>query len=221
MKGKNKRLNDKIRKWIVILIIAVTIILSAVNISVKTNKISLSSATTMQSDLNALVVNNYSHYNFRTGYINFTQGNSGITFGYFLRPFNGVNPVYAGPVNYSQPDAPSSLAIIVIYQISGGSSSNSSIVPFTLNSVTLNSPQGFSGKIETRNNVDFNSLVVEINPPGPIIQSFTASKVLGSYPGHHNFYLNFTLTIYNTFGPYKFPSQSKNVHLEYNNTIVV
>lgn len=220
MRDNNKTPATKIKKWTIVLVIAITIILSTVDISVKTYAISPSPATTMQSDLNALSTNNYSHYNFKIGFINFTTGNSEITFGYFLQPFNGLNPIYAGIINYSQVNSPSSLAMIVIYQISPDGSLSPSSVPFTVNYVTLNSPQGFNGETESWETVDSNSLVIKINPPGPFIQSFSASSVLGQYPGYHNFYLNFTLTMYNTFGPYKFPGQSKTVHLEYNNTIV-
>lgn len=223
MSDNNKNRTVKIRTLLIIAVIVVMVILSAVNISVRTYKVSVTPSTQMQSDLSNFVTTNTSpHYNFKIGYINFSAGNSEISFGYFLRPFNGWNPVYAGPVNFSLGDAPSNLVMIVIYQIASSVSANPSSVPFILNNVTLISPQGFNGKIEIWNSVDSNSLVIGINPPDPsFIQSFPASSVLGSYPGYHNFYLNFTLTIYNTFGPYKFPSQSQTVHLDYNNTVVV
>ena len=221
MSDNKKTRVSKRKKLAIVLVVVIIIVLSAVDISAKTYSISPSPATTMQSDLNSLVISNASHYNFRIGYINFTKGNSEITFGYFLRPFNGVNPVYAGFPNYSHVNSPASLAIIVICQISSESSSNPSSVPFTVSHVTLNSPQGFNGKTETWESVEFNSFGIVINPPGPFIQSFSASPGLGQYPGYHNFYLNFTFTIYSALGPYKIPSQSKTVHLEYNNTIVV
>ena len=216
----------KRRIWAIVLVVVVIIVFSAFDISVKTNRVSVTPSTQLQSDYNDLVSGNSSnsiaHYNFRIGFINFTTGNSEISFGYLLRPFNGWNPVYAGPVNFSLGDVPNLFVQILVYQTSWDSSTNPSSVPFILNNVSLASPQGFNGKIETWETVSNTLLTIYINNVGlSPIQSFAASSALGQYPGYHNFYLNFTFTIYSALGPYKIPSQSKTVHLEYNNTIVV
>lgn len=216
--GDNERSKAiKIAKLMAVFFIVVVIILSAVNFSVKTNMVSLTSPNFLRSQTTGT---NVAHYNFAWGYLNFSVGNNVISFGYVLRPFSGWNPVYAGPVNYSLGNVPSTLVVLLVYQLSNSGASNIPSVPFVVNNISLASPQGMSGNLELWSSVEPNSFGVILNPLGQFIQQFPASKVLGQYPGYHNFNFNFTLTIYNTLGPYKFPSQSKNVHLEYNNTII-
>lgn len=220
MRSKFRKLLTERGNILIIAVVIVIVILSVVDISVKTNTVSTSSSTSFQSELNTLVNSDSPHYNYRIGYVNFTMGQKEITYGYFLRPFNGWNPVYAGPINYSRGDAPNNLVNVEFVQIAPHDSSTPSSVPFIVSNVTLISPQGM-GKTEVWQVPGSNSIAVFVNTPGQYIQSFTATYSLGQYPGYHTFYLNFTLTIYSTFGPYKFPSQSKDVNLEYNNTIIV
>lgn len=207
----------------IILVIVVATILSTINISAPTSKVTLSSPTYLMTSMNEIVAANVPHYNFKLGLINLSTGSGEVTFGFFLKPFSGLNPVYAGPINYSQINyVPTNLAQVLVYQISSDNNTSVSLsVPFVLSNVSFNSPQGLM-KINVWEIGGPNVQVLDITPPGDsYIQSFPASYVLGQYPGYHTFYLNFTLTIYSTLGPYKFPSQSKNVHLEYNNTIIV
>ncbi len=204
------------------LVVSVIILLSFVNISVKNYELPTKPYSDLQSTLNNFVTHNVSHYNYKIGYVNFSLENRILAFGYFIQPFNGLNFVSVGPAYFSaNANASNTLAFITFYHISLSSSSNSANAPFSVGNFSLMSPQGFNGKIETWYNIVAGTLVVMLNPPGSFVQSDPFSDALGPYPGYHTFYLNFTLTVFSTMGPYKFPSQSKNVHLEYNNTIVV
>lgn len=84
----------------------------------------------------------------------------------------------------------------------------------------MKSPEGLNGRIQTWYTVANDSLGITVNPPGSLNGPDPLNTALGDFPGYHHFFLNFTIAIYNTFGPYKFASQSETVHTEYNNTIV-
>ncbi|MCL4336918.1 MAG: hypothetical protein M1129_01260 [Candidatus Thermoplasmatota archaeon] len=205
---------------LVVVSVIIVITFSFVSISTRTYEFPTVSPLTPQAALNSFVVNDIPHYNFKVGYVNFTQKDRIVSFAYLLRPFNGLNPVEVGSAYYSANYAVSStLSIIDIYQITSNSSINS--VPFSIGNLTVNSPEGFSGGIQTWYDVTSNSLGLIVNPPGTLNEPDPLSPALENYPGFHHFYLNFTITMYNTFGPYKFTSQSQNVHLEFNNTVVV
>ncbi len=205
---------------IALLVVSVMILLSFVNISVKTYELPVEPYSDLQSTLNNFVIHNVSHYNYRIGYINFSLENRILTFGYFMQPFNGLNTVSVGPAYFSA-NASNTLALITFYHISSSGSSNFANAPFSVDNFSLISPQGFNGKIETWYNIVAGTLVVMLNPPGSFVQSDPFNGALGPYPGYHTFYLNFTLTVFSTMGPYKFPMREQTMHLEFNNTIVV
>lgn len=207
-------------KILVVVSVILVITFSFIDISARTYEFPTVSPLTPQSALNSFVVNDVPHYNFKVGYVNFTQKDRFVSFAYLLRPFNGLNPVEVGSAYYSAKYAVSStIAIIDIYQITSNSSSKS--VPFTIGNLTVNSPEGFSGGIQVWYDVTNNSLGLIVNPPGSLNDPDPLSPALQNFPGSHHFYLNFTITIYNAFGPYKFTSQSQNVNLQFNNTVVV
>ena len=213
-----KKIGNTRVRVLVLLVVFIIITLSYINISTITYDLPVSSASNPQANLSYFIMNDIPHYNFRIGYVNFSGQNHLVSFAYLLRPFNGLNPVKVGSAYYSGGDVSSTLVTIIVYQIAANNSKIS--VPFMMHDFSLKSPQGFDGKIESWDGMEYGSLIIVLNPHGTFNQPDPFLNALGNYPGNHDFYLNFTLTIYNTFGPYKFPGQSKTVHLEYNNTIV-
>lgn len=212
-----------IKKKVKILLVVSVILLttfSFIDITQRTYELTTVSPLTPQMALNNFVVNDVPHYDFKVGYVNFTQNDRSVSFAYLLRPFNGLDPVYVGSAYYSpKPAVSSTIAIIDIYQIASHKSNSS--VPFSIGDFTLSSPEGFSGGIQIWYDITSKSLGLIVNPPGSFSEPDPLGPALQIFPGFHNFYLNFTITIYNSFGPYKFKSQSQNVDLQFNNTVVV
>lgn len=213
----------KSRKKILFFVLVVLIItISYFDISTNSNKISLTSKSNL-SNVTGIYLRQ-SHYNLRIGYANFTTNRGNVSFLYVVIPFNGVNPIYVGTAydmvyNSHNASLASVFAVINVYQISTNSSSNP--VSFGLNSFSLKSPQGINGKIQAGvSSTSSNSFGILVYPKGELQSYDPFDNSLGQYPGYHNFFLNFTFTIHYTLGPYKFPFQSKAVHLEYNNTII-
>ena len=196
----------------VALLFSIFLSLSVVNFSVGTYKLSPVTISELSPDLKTLFNLGAPDYNFVKGYMNFTLNGQNVSYIYVVEPFNGLNPVFAG-----SPNSSGDLAILEVWQLTPESTSSSYSVPFSIDKLTLVSPQGLGIRIGPSYSVSCNSLVVTVNPN---VGTFQLYDALGQYPGYHNFYFNFTLTVYNTFGPYKFASQSKTVHLEYNNTVV-
>ena len=160
------------------------------------------------------------HYNLRTGYLNFTTGGKNqISYFYFIYPFNGLNPVAVRSTNNSSEPVAVDLLFLNIYQVNTNGTSNLGRTAFGVTHISLVSPQTPSLEKDVTRHflLSSNSLQVDLEP-----FSFSGglSREFGNSPGYHTFFLNFTLTIYSTFGPFKMPIQSQSAHLEYNNTIV-
>ena len=162
-------------------------------------------------------LNTHQHYNVQLGYVNFTEGQTSISFFYYTFPFMGVGPNVSVTITTQL-----SLLQFTIFELSymkpGASASINRSVPIQVRNISLVSPQDpdLAQLVRIKNEGTYgeNSLWIDLEPLSP----YGLVTVLS--PGFHNIYLNFTLSMYNTFGPYKFPCQSKTVHLEYNNTIV-
>lgn len=107
-----------LKKHMAVIAIFIVIAISFVNVSARTYELSVESSSVPQTILNSFVSNNVPHYDFKIGYVNFSQHNHIVSFVYMLRPFNGLNPVDVGSAYYSAKYAVSSnLAIIEVYQV--------------------------------------------------------------------------------------------------------
>ena len=194
------------------LLFSIFLSLSLVNFSTNTYKLSPVTDKELSPDFNTLFSSG-AHYSFAKGYINFSLGLQNISYVYVVEPFNGLNPVVV-----NSPNSPGDLVILDVWQLLPSGIRSSTSVPFSIDMLTLVSPQGLGVDIHPSYSISCDSLLVVVNSN---VGAFQVYNALGQYPGYHNFYFNFTLTIYNVLGPYKFLSQSRTVNLEYNNTIAV
>ena len=198
----------KVKLIIIATAITVAIFLSAVNASTVSYSLSPMPRANLPSAANW--PSNVPNYNLKIGYFNLSAIGCEATYVYEILPLGGVPTLNLSSSNRTH----QLINIFAIYEVNKIVAKPFSDTTLSISGLSIVSPQGMSGGVKFDILNGKASLSIYALPEDGLYFAMV------SFPGPHNFYLNFTVTQIADLGPYKIAGKPEYMSLEWNVTVI-